>query len=70
LGIETELIFEISGKEGGTPIVLVPGGLSGWISWKPHAEILLKDFKVIRVHRNNKMIATANETLMATKTFP
>ena len=30
-----ETIFEVSGKDGGTPIVLVPGGLSARVSWKP-----------------------------------
>jgi hypothetical protein len=29
---------EITGK--GTPVLLVPGGLTGWVSWKPYAEIL------------------------------
>ena len=26
--------FEVSGPEKGIPIVLVPGGLSGWVTWK------------------------------------
>lgn len=55
-----EMNFEVSG-DGDTPIVLVPGGLSGWVSWKPHAEILSKDFKVIRVQLLNMAAAEKHE---------
>ena len=57
-----ELDFELSGKEKDTPIVLVPGGLSGWISWKPHAEILSKNFKVVRVQLLNMTAAEKHQT--------
>ena len=33
----------------GRPIVLVPGGLTGWISWEPHSKILSNDYRVTRV---------------------
>lgn len=56
------LPFEVSGVEKGIPIVLVPGGLSGWISWKPHAEILSKDHRVIRVQLLNMAAAEKNQT--------
>jgi pimeloyl-ACP methyl ester carboxylesterase len=49
--------FEMSGPERGKPIVLVPGGLSGWVSWKPHAEILSQDFRVVRVQLLNMAAA-------------
>ena len=49
--------YETSGPEKGNPIVLVPGGLSGWVSWKPHAEILSKDFRVARVQLLNMAAA-------------
>lgn len=39
--------IEVTGQ--GDPIVLVPGGLTGWISWKPFAEELSTNFRVIRV---------------------
>jgi pimeloyl-ACP methyl ester carboxylesterase len=39
--------FEITGA--GRPIVLVPGGLTGWVSWIPIAEQLALTRKVIRV---------------------
>ena len=38
---------EVTGT--GDPIVLVPGGLTGWISWKPHAEQLAINRRVVRV---------------------
>lgn len=58
----SELVFEVSGKEDATPIVLVPGGLSGWVSWKPHAEILSKDFRVVRVQLLNMTAAEKHQT--------
>ena len=38
---------ETSGN--GNPLVLVPGGLTGWLSWIPHAERLSETRKVVRV---------------------
>lgn len=59
---ETGLPFDVSGKAEGTdPIVLVPGGLSGWVSWKPHAEILSKQFEVVRVQLLNMAAAERGE---------
>ncbi len=39
--------WEMTGR--GDPMVLVPGGLTGWISWKPHAEHLAATRRVVRV---------------------
>lgn len=39
--------YETSGR--GTPLVLVPGGLTGWLSWMPHAETLAASHQVVRV---------------------
>lgn len=33
----------------GEPIVLVPGGLTGWLSWIPHQERLAGRYRAIRV---------------------
>jgi pimeloyl-ACP methyl ester carboxylesterase len=41
------LLHERTGA--GNPIVLVPGGLSGWVSWIPHARTLSESHEVIRV---------------------
>jgi len=52
---------EITGS--GRPLVLVPGGLTGWISWKPHAERLSRDFTVIRVQLLNVAYGLRRERL-------
>jgi pimeloyl-ACP methyl ester carboxylesterase len=41
------LSHEISGD--GEPVVLVPGGLTGWVSWIPHTEHLSARWRTIRV---------------------
>jgi len=56
------LPYEIRGSAVGPPIVLVPGGLSGWDSWKPHAEILSQRHKVIRVQLLNMAFAEEGRT--------
>ena len=38
---------EIVGR--GDPIILVPGGLTGWLSWRPHAQRLVQARQVILV---------------------
>jgi hypothetical protein len=35
-------------KGEGEPIVLVPGGLTGWLSWVPHQERLSVRYHTIR----------------------
>lgn len=47
----------------GTPIVLVPGGLTGWISWEPHAKILAENHTVVRVQLVNVQYAVENHDL-------
>ncbi len=37
----------------GEPVVLVPGGLTGWLSWERHAERLSADHRVLRVQLLN-----------------
>ena len=43
--------YDISGS--GEPLVLVPGGLTGWLSWMPHAEALAASRRVVRVQLHN-----------------
>jgi pimeloyl-ACP methyl ester carboxylesterase len=43
----------------GEPIVLVPGGLTGWLSWIPHAERLSKTRRVIRVQPIHNELGSA-----------
>jgi len=41
------MLSEVKGE--GEPLVLVPGGLTGWVSWIPFAERLSASRKVVRV---------------------
>jgi pimeloyl-ACP methyl ester carboxylesterase len=45
----------------GEPIVLVPGGLTGWLSWIPHAEQLSKKRRVIRVQPIHNELGSAGK---------
>ena len=50
---------EVSGQ--GRPLVLVPGGLTGWLSWKPHAERLSAAYRVVRVQLLSVDLGLQNE---------
>lgn len=52
---------EITGE--GSPLVLVPGGLTGWLSWKPFAPLLDKDHKVVRLQLLNVDYGLQNKPL-------
>jgi len=45
------MLAKVIGK--GAPLLLVPGGLTGWIDWEPHAELLAPTRKVVRVQLLN-----------------
>lgn len=53
------LLHEVKGQ--GEPIVLVSGGLSGWLSWLPHAERLSTERMVVRVQLRSVELAEAGE---------
>ena len=55
------LLSEVAGQ--GDPIVLVPGGLSGWLSWKPHVARLSADRQAIRVQLRNIELAEAGQAI-------
>jgi pimeloyl-ACP methyl ester carboxylesterase len=38
---------EVTGR--GESLVLVPGGLTGWLSWEPHAKRFSENYRVVRV---------------------
>jgi pimeloyl-ACP methyl ester carboxylesterase len=57
------LLHEVKGQ--GEPIVLVPGGLSGWLSWIPFTERLAPERKVIRVQLRSVELAEAGEPFPA-----
>jgi pimeloyl-ACP methyl ester carboxylesterase len=54
---------EVSGK--GSPIVLVPGGLTGWLSWRPHVERLSRTRRVYLVQLLNVQLGLENTPLPA-----
>jgi pimeloyl-ACP methyl ester carboxylesterase len=45
----------------GAPIVLVPGILTGWLSWIPHAEQLARTRRVLRVQPIHSELAALGE---------
>lgn len=42
-------VLQLDDRGAGDPLVLVPGGLTGWVSWVPHQERLVDRYRVIRV---------------------
>jgi pimeloyl-ACP methyl ester carboxylesterase len=42
-------VLQLDDRGAGNPLVLVPGGLTGWVSWLPHLERLVNRYRVIRV---------------------
>jgi pimeloyl-ACP methyl ester carboxylesterase len=57
------MMYETTGK--GFPVVLIPGGLTGWLSWKPHAERLAHSRRVVRVQLLAVEMGLAREILPA-----
>lgn len=51
------LSYDIAGE--GDPLVLIPGGLTGWVSWIPHQERLSSEFKVVRVQPTHNELGSA-----------
>jgi pimeloyl-ACP methyl ester carboxylesterase len=43
----------------GEPVVLVPGGLTGWLSWIPHQERLAAAYRVVRVQPIHNELGSA-----------
>ena len=43
----------------GEPVVLVPGGLTGWLSWFPHQARLARRYRVIRVQPIHNELGSA-----------
>lgn len=53
------LVNEVKGE--GLPVVLVPGGLTGWVSWKPLAEALSARRRTVRVQPIHNELGSAGE---------
>jgi pimeloyl-ACP methyl ester carboxylesterase len=60
---QKSLLYKARGQ--GEPLVLVPGGLSGWLSWIPHAERLSTERMVVRVQLRSIELAEAGEPFPA-----
>lgn len=50
----------------GGPLVLIPGGLTGWLSWIPHAEALASSRRVIRLQLHSVELGLSGAPLPAT----
>jgi pimeloyl-ACP methyl ester carboxylesterase len=53
------LQYDVTGR--GEPVVLVPGGLTGWLSWIPHAERLAATRQPIRVQPIHNELGSAGQ---------
>lgn len=51
------LAYDVKGE--GEPVVLVPGGLTGWVSWVPHAERLSARWRTVRVQPIHNELGSA-----------
>lgn len=60
---ETEIKMQVKVTGNGVPLVLAPGGLTGWLSWEPHAERLSNTREVIRVQLLNVQYGFENRPL-------
>jgi pimeloyl-ACP methyl ester carboxylesterase len=54
-------VLRYDDRGAGETIVLVPGGLTGWISWAPHQERLVGNYRVIRVQPIHNELASAGQ---------
>src|SRR5688500_7093113 len=50
-------------RGNGNQVVLVPGGLTGWLSWEPHVELLSQQYKVTRVQLLSVNLGLQSEPL-------
>ena len=55
-------VLQHEAKGEGEPLVLVPGGLTGWLSWIPHAERLSASRRTIRVQPIHNELGSAGES--------
>src|SRR5882757_7590198 len=53
------LVNEVKGE--GPPVVLVPGGLTGWVSWTPLADALSARRRTVRVQPIHNELGSAGE---------
>ena len=56
-------IMQHEARGNGEPLVLLPGGLTGWLSWIPHSEALAESRKVIRLQLKHVELGLAGTPL-------
>jgi pimeloyl-ACP methyl ester carboxylesterase len=56
-------LMEYTASGRGEPLVMVPGGLTGWLSWAPHAEILAESRRVYRLQLLNVALGLSGTPL-------
>lgn len=54
-------VLDYDAKGEGRPVVLVPGGLTGWLSWIPHQERLSGRYRAIRVQPVHNELGSRGE---------
>jgi len=52
-------VLQYDEKGQGDPIVLIPGGLTGWLSWIPHQQRLAGRYRAIRVQPIHNELGSA-----------
>lgn len=57
------LIMQTKSKGNGKPLVLVPGGLTGWVSWDPFVDHFASSRKVVQVQLLNVEYGLENKPL-------
>lgn len=53
------LLHDIAGS--GDPVVLIPGGLTGWLSWIPHQQALADRWQMIRIQPIHNELGSAGQ---------
>jgi pimeloyl-ACP methyl ester carboxylesterase len=56
-------VLESDAKGEGRPVVLVPGGLTGWLSWIPHQQRLAGRSRAIRVQPLHNELGSRGEIM-------
>lgn len=54
-------VLRYDDRGAGETLVLVPGGLTGWVSWIPHQERLVGKYRVIRVQPIHNEMGSAGQ---------
>ena len=52
-------VLQHDSRGQGDPVVLIPGGLTGWLSWIPHQERLSRRYRAIRVQPIHNELGSA-----------